>query len=145
MSLTKHGLAGESMGLAKSVLAMSALGVFTKLLGIDLSKLEVLGVTFTPATSNLLPGFIGLALTYTYIAFCVARWEASTDVISDPEVFEKLKRDSDTQKAIRIFRSIGLPFSFLVYSMPYVFGAFSIALLFRDSLSVLHAILYAVI
>ncbi len=52
MSFAKHGITGQSVELGKAVLALSALGLFTKLLHIDLSQLQVLGVALQPANAG---------------------------------------------------------------------------------------------
>ena len=85
MTYLKHGIATESVAIGKSVMTLAALGIFTKLLNVDLSKLQVLGVSFDPATSSLIPGFLGLTLMYAFLAFCVARAEATSENFSDPK------------------------------------------------------------
>ena len=139
MGHMKHGIASESYSLAKAVLALSALGIFTKLLNIDLSKLDVLGVKFDPKASGLIPGFLGLTLIYTYAAFLVARKEAADENFSDPEVMARLEKRSRS-KIFMTFVVLGSPFSFFVYSMPLLLGLASIILLWRDSVAVISAI-----
>lgn len=139
MTYMKHGLATEGFGLAKSVLGLSALGVFTKLLNVDLSKLDVLGVSFAPSTSSLIPGFLGLALMYAYLAFCVARAEAIDENLSDPAVVDRLERRSKS-KLHRIVALLGAPLVVVVYSTPLALGFISIVLLWSDSIAVLVAV-----
>jgi len=43
------------------VLTLSGLGVFTKLLHIDLSRLQFLGLTLSAKEAPLIPGFLGIA------------------------------------------------------------------------------------
>jgi hypothetical protein len=135
----KHGIATESFRLGKSVLALAILGVFTKLLNIDLSKLHVLDISFDPAASGLIPGFLGLALMYTFLAFCIARLEAVSEDFSDPAVVAGLaaRFRSKLQMAVALTSA---PFSFIVYSMPLFLGLISIILLWSDSMAVLAAI-----
>src|SRR5450759_4243687 len=92
MSFAKHGIAGHSTELGKAVLVLSALGLFTKLLHIDLSKLQVLGITLQPASAGLIPGFIGLALIYVFIAYCVARAEAAIEQQVNKDTVEANKK-----------------------------------------------------
>jgi hypothetical protein len=139
-SQTKHILAEKYYEIGRSVLVLSALGILTKLLNIDLSKLEILGVTFDPASSRLIPGLIGLALIYAYSALVVSRAEAADFFVADPEEIEKLKNPSDTDKARRFVSAFFLPFSIFAYSGPLLIGALSIALLFGDVLTVLSAL-----
>jgi hypothetical protein len=139
VSYWKHGIASESYNLAKAVLTLSTLGIFTKLLNVDLSRLDVLGVTFAPETSSLIPGFLGVALMYTFLAFCVARAEATGENMSDPAILARLESRSKS-KLYMAFAVLGSPFSFVVYSMPLALGLTSILLLWSDSIAVLSAI-----
>jgi hypothetical protein len=139
MSFATHGIAGQSTELGKAVLALSALGLFTKLLHIDLSKLQVLGVTLQPASAGLIPGFIGLALIYVFVAFCVARLEAAIEQQIKEESVEARKKVANS-KPLMAFVVLSLPFSVFVYSMPYAMGALGIALLWSDSMSVITSI-----
>ena len=77
MSFTEHSLAPQSVDLGKAVLALSALGIFTKLLHIDIGSLQILGLTLSKSTSALIPGFLGLVLIYVFVAFCIARMESA--------------------------------------------------------------------
>ena len=139
-SRSKYVLAEKYYELGRSVLALSALGVLTKLLNIDLSKLEILGVTFDPASSRLIPGLIGITLLYVYAALVVSRAEAGDYFVSDPARIEELKNPSDADKA-RMFVSIFfLPFSVVAYLGPLIFGLLAIVTLWRDIVSVLAAL-----
>jgi hypothetical protein len=139
-SQTKYVLAEKYYELGRSVLALSALGVLTKLLNIDLSKLAVLGVTFDPASSRLIPGLIGITLLYVYAALVVSRAEAGDYFVSDPAQIERLKNPSDTDKARRIVSILFLPFSIVAYIGPLLFGLLAIIILRRDIISVLAAL-----
>jgi len=139
MSFAAHGIAGQSTQLGKAVLALSALGLFTKLLHIDLSQLQVLGITLQPASASLIPGFIGLALIYVFIAFCVARFEAAIENQVNKETVEA-RRNVANSKSLMVFVFLILPFSVFVYSMPYAMGALGITLLWSDSMSVITSI-----
>ena len=139
MSFAKHGITGQSFELGKVVLALSALGLFTKLLHIDLSQLQVLGVALQPENTGLIPGFLGLALVYAYVAFLVSRMEAAIETQVDTEVTESRQRVMQS-KPLLTLTFIFLPFSIFVYSLPYVLGGIAIALLWSDSMSVLQAI-----
>jgi hypothetical protein len=139
MSFAKHGIAAQSLDLGKAVLALSALGLFTKLLHIDLSQLQVLGVVLQPRNANLIPGFLGLALMYTFLCFVVARMEASIECEVDETVISSRNKIKEKKGLLALVFLIA-PFSFAVYSLPYVFGIASIALLWSDSMSVLKAI-----
>ncbi|MHB1015072.1 MAG: hypothetical protein ACYC2W_07315 [Desulfurivibrionaceae bacterium] len=139
MSFAKHGLASQSIDLGKTVLALSALGLFTKLLHIDLSQLQILGVSLSPASSSLVPGFLGLALIYAFIAFSVARIEAAVERQTNKETVEATKIITDSKPLLALMFLI-FPFSVFVYSMPYVLGAFAINLLWSDSMTVVTSI-----
>ena len=139
MSLAKHGLAGQSSDLGKTVLALSTLGLFTKLLNIDLSNLQVLGVSLRAENSGLIPGFLGLALIYAFVAFSVARMEAAFEVQTNKETVEANKIIIGSKLLLGL-AFLALPFSLFVYSMPYVLGLFSIGLLWSDSMSVVSSI-----
>ncbi|MBI3223086.1 MAG: hypothetical protein HYZ46_08535, partial [Nitrosomonadales bacterium] len=114
-------------------------GLFTKLLHIDLSQLQILGIALRPTNAGLIPGFIGLALMYAFVAFLVARMEAAIENEVDNAVVESRKSVTQSKSLLILVLCI-TPFSIVVYSMPFVFGAFSIMLLWSDSMSVLKAI-----
>jgi hypothetical protein len=139
MSFAKHGLTAQLVDLGKTVLALSALGIFAKLLNVDLSQLQVLGVVLGPTTSGLLAGFIGLALIYAYIALVVARLEAGIDIATSEETMESYKKIYKS-KSLMGLSVLSLPLSIFVYSMPYLLGAFAISLLWSDSWSVVKAV-----
>jgi len=139
VSFAKHGLTGQGIELGKTVLTLSALGLFTKLLHIDLSQLQILGVALRPAYAGLIPGFVGLALMYAFIAFFVARMEAAIENEVDDAVIESRKNVLKS-KSLLVLVLFTTPLAFVVYSMPFVLGAFSIVLLWSDSMSVLQAI-----
>lgn len=139
MSFAKHGIASQSVDLGKTVLALSALGLFTKLLHIDLSQLQILGVSFSPTSSSLVPGFIGLALIYAFIAFSVARIEAAVERQTNKETVEATKIIIKSKPLLALMFFV-FPFSVFVYSMPYVLGAFVINLLWSDSMTVVTSI-----
>lgn len=139
MSFAKHGLASQSTELGKTVLALSTLGLFTKLLNIDLSNLQVLGVSLRPENSNLIPGFLGLALIYAFVAFSVARIEAAFEGQTNKDTVEANKIIIGS-KSLLSFAFLALPFSIFVYSMPYALGLFAISLLWSDSMSVVASV-----
>ena len=139
MSFAKHGIATQSLDLGKAVLALSALGLFTKLLHIDLNQMQVLGVVLQPANASLIPGFLGLALIYAFLCFVVARMEASIECEVDESVIASRNKIKE-KKGLLALALLIAPFSFFVYSLPYAFGMFSIALLWSDSMTVLVAI-----
>lgn len=135
----KYGMTGQSVDLGKSVLMLSALGLFTKLLHIDLSQLAILGVVLRSTNVDLIPGFIGLALMYAFLAFSVARMEASIAMQVDKDAIENQKKIKES-KGLLILACGVSPFAFIVYSMPYALGLFTIVLLWADSMGVLKAI-----
>ena len=139
MSFAKHGIAAQSLDLGKAVLALSALGLFTKLLHIDLSQMQVLGVVLQPTNANLIPGFLGLALMYAFLCFVVARMEASIECEVDEAVISSRNKVKGKKELLALAFLIA-PFSLVVYSLPFAFGIFSIVLLWSDSMSVLKAI-----
>ncbi|WP_295749827.1 hypothetical protein [Undibacterium sp.] len=136
MSFTKDSIGSQSLDIGKSVLALSALGLFTKLLKIDLSKIQILGVTFGTDSSKLIPGFLGLALIYSFLAFIVARTEVSLDQEVNKDTVATRKAIAENKGAF-YFALLISPLSLVVYSTPYAVGAVAIALLWGDSISIL--------
>jgi hypothetical protein len=139
VSFAKFGIASQSTDLGKAVLALSTLGLFTKLLHINLSQLQILGISLSPASSGLIPGFIGLALIYAFIAFSVARLEAAVEGQTNKDTIEATKVIVGS-KPLLALTLLGLPFAIFVYSMPYFLGIFAIRLLWSDSMSVVSSI-----
>ncbi len=131
MRKTNFSLAPENLSLAKTVLTLSALGIFSKLLNVDLSGLSLMGVTLSPDNSQLIPGFLGIALVYIYVAYCVSRIELSTEYVDDPETIPKFKKHASSKPRM-VFLFLLLPFSVFVYAMPTFLGGFSIYLLWSD-------------
>ncbi|WP_147459052.1 hypothetical protein [Pseudomonas sp. AOB-7] len=136
MSFAKHGIAVHSMELGKATLALSTLGLFTKLLNIDLSQIEVIGLSMSQHSTELIPGFIGLALIYTFIAFVVARLESSIEQQLDEQTVTHLETIKNS-KPLLIISALTMPLALIVYSLPYALGVFSIVLLWPDSTAVL--------
>jgi hypothetical protein len=56
----------------RNVLIFAVLGLFAKVLNIDLSGLQFYGVTLSPENANLVPGFLGIALVYSLIILLTA-------------------------------------------------------------------------
>ena len=139
MSFTKHGVAGQSVDLGKSVLTLSALGLFAKLLHIDLGKLQILGVELQPSNASLIPGFLGLALIYAYVCFVVARAEAAIEGEVDKDAIDHRNKNKE-KGGLLLLAFLLSPFTLVVYSMPLVFGGCAIYSLWSDSLKVLTAI-----
>lgn len=139
MSFFKSGLADQGVELGKFVLVLSILGLFTKLLHIDLSKLEILGVKFSPEHHSLIPGFIGIALVYVFVAFVIARLEMAFHHQVDAESQSTVKKITASKTYVLLI-GLSLPFSILVYSMPYFVGLLSIHLLWSDVVTILRAV-----
>lgn len=139
MSFAKYGIADQGVELGRSVLVLSALGLFAKLLHIDVSQLQVLGIKLEPTHAGLIPGFIGLALIYSLAAFCVSRMEAAIETQVDSAVIESRQKVTDSKPLLAI-SFLALPFTIAVYSMPYILGLFSVWLLWSDSVAVIRAI-----
>jgi len=139
MSFAKFDLAPKGWELGKSVLALSALGVFMKLLHVDLSQFQVLGVSFGTKNASLIPGFIGLALIYSWSAFILARLESALFQTTNKDTKETHQQILGN-KVLMAFSILALPLSILVYSLPYVLGVFSIAFLWADSMAVLRTV-----
>jgi len=51
----------------RNILAFAVLGLLAKKLNIDLSQLDVYGVTVSPGNSQIITGFIGIALIYSFL------------------------------------------------------------------------------
>ena len=143
MSFTSHSLAEQSVDLGKAVLILSTLGIFSKLLHVDLANLQILGLTLSKTTAALIPGFLGLVLIYTFVAFSVSRMEAGLHSATHKEA-KKTRKDITKNKGLLYLTIISSPFAFCVYSMPTFLGLFSIYLLWTDSINVVKAILVLV-
>jgi hypothetical protein len=115
------------------------LALFSKLLHIDLAKLQILGIELHPSNASLIPGFLGLALTYTFCCFIVARAEAAVEGELDKDAIEHRDKIKE-KKGLLALGCLLAPFTVLVYSMPLVVGGFSIFLLWPDSLRVLKSV-----
>ena len=139
MSFTSHSLAEQSIDLGKAVLILSALGIFSKLLHVDLGNLQIAGLSLSKTTAALIPGFLGLVLIYTFVAFSVSRMEAGLHSATDKEA-KKTQKDIKKDKGLTWLAIIFSPFSFFVYSMPQALGVFAIYLLWPDSTGVIKAI-----
>lgn len=139
MSFAKFDLAPQGWELGKSVLTLSALGVFTKLLHVDLSQFQVLGVSFGTKNASLIPGFIGLALMYSLSAFILARLESALFQTTNKDAKETYAHILQS-KGLRALSLLVLPLSFFVYSLPYALSIFSIAFLWSDSMAVLRVV-----
>jgi hypothetical protein len=139
MSYLKHSLASENISLGKTVLTLSALGLFAKILKIDLSQLQILGVTLGPTGTALIPGFIGIGLIYTLLAFILARIEMILDQRTNPDAAKAMTEAIDSTSGLLI-TLVALPVSIIVYSMPYILGLFATSVLWQDTWAVLKAI-----
>ena len=139
MSFTEHSLALQSVDLGKAVLALSVLGIFSKLLHIDIGSLQILGLSLSKTTAALIPGFLGLLLIYTFVAYCVSRMESGFYQATNTEA-KNAQKDIREDKGLLFLIIISSPFAFFVYSMPYILGALSIYLLWSDSMNVLKAV-----
>ncbi len=136
MAFAKYGIAHRAPDIAKSLLIFGSLGIFSKLLDIDLGQANMIGITVDPAYSQLIPGFFGLIVIYLFITFCVARIEAILEQEINGEtsqVLEQLKKSKPLMGAMILVS----PFTLFVYSMPYVLGGYAVYLLWPDSMSVL--------
>lgn len=139
MSFTSHSLAEQSVDLGRAVLTLSTLGIFSKLLHVDLGNLQILGLSLSETTATLIPGFLGLVLIYAFLAFSVSRMEAGLHSATDKDA-KKTRKDIKEDKGLLWLTAISSPFAFLVYSMPTALGAFAIYLLWTDSMNVIKAI-----
>jgi hypothetical protein len=139
VGINTYGLASQGTELGKTVLALSTLGLFTKLLNVDLGNLQVFGVALRPENADLLPGFLGLALTYTFFAFCIARIEAVIEGQICPEALAETKRIFESKPLLGL-AFLAFPLSGVVYLMPYILGIFAIHLLWSDTVSVAGSI-----
>ncbi|PKO91785.1 MAG: hypothetical protein CVU15_09270 [Betaproteobacteria bacterium HGW-Betaproteobacteria-1] len=139
LSFAKFDLAPQGWELGKSVLALSALGIFSKLLGIDLSQFQFLGVTLGEKSVQLIPGFLGLTLIYSLLAFILARLEAGLFHSTSKET-KNTNQEILANKGLTIIALLALPISIFVYSLPYVLGAFTVTFLWSDSMLVLSMI-----
>jgi len=139
MSFAKHDLAPKGWELGRLVLALSALGIFTKLLKIDLNQVQILGVSFGSANTALIPGFIGLALMYSFAAFVLSRLESAFHQQTNKEAQETYHAILEN-KVLTAIAMLAAPLSFFVYSLPYLLGLFSIVFLWSDSITVIRSV-----
>ena len=139
MAFAQHDLAPKSWDLGKYVLLLATLGIFSKLLRIDLSQIDVLGVRLGAGSVMLIPGFVGLALFYVLAAFILARLENFLALRSDVES-KALVAETLTHPPLRWFLALVSPLAFVVYSMPYALGGFACWYLWSDAIAVLRLI-----
>jgi hypothetical protein len=139
MAISNHSIASKDWELAKYVVTLPALGLFAKLLQIDLSKLQIFGVSLGGANDSLIPGFLGLGLIYVFVAFNLARFEGALTDYADKGVHETQQKLTSV-KSVKTLMKIIAPLGYFVYSMPVVLGAVSIVLLSKDVWIVVKAI-----
>jgi hypothetical protein len=135
MSHGKNGLAEKTFDLGVAVLTLSALGVMAKLLKVDLTKLQIMGVGLNPENASLVPGLLGIAIIFTLLAYHVARTEAAFERTSD-----RARREADLGAmklpGMKIMLVLAGPAAFFVYAMPLVAGLLATKLLWIDIISV---------
>jgi hypothetical protein len=131
MAFAEHGLAPKRYELGKLVLVLAALGIFAKVLRIDLSQLDVLGIKFGASSTSLIPGLIGVALVYALAAFFVASTEAAFTHLVDSES-KALAQLTMESKSVRWLSVLALAISGVVYATPWLLGAFASWYLWRD-------------
>jgi len=135
MSLASLGIADKSFELGKSVLTLSCLGLFVKLLKVDLSNIQVLGIAVGPTYNHLVPGFLGLFLCYAYMCLCVARMEFALEIASRQDLHDQLEKATEVKPLLAFF-IVASPFFTAVYLGPFALGAYSIYLLWSDIVAV---------
>jgi hypothetical protein len=140
MAFAQHDLAPKSWELGKYVLILATLGIFAKVLRIDVSGLEILGVKLGTESDALIPGFIGLALLYTFVAFCVARLE-NIFVLRGDHHTKAVLDEMPKNRSLRWLSYVSLAPSVVVYSMPLLLGTFATWYLRADSLAVVKLVL----
>ena len=140
MAFAQNDLAPKSWELGKYVLVLSTLGIFVKILRIDVSNLEIVGLKLGASSAALIPGFIGLALIYVFVAYVVARIETEYARSVDHES-KAIAEAHLKHRSLRWVTALLLPVSGFVYWMPYVLGIFAIIYLWTDAVAVLRLVL----
>lgn len=124
------------------ILMLSTLGLASKILEIDLSQISIFGLNLQGKEAALVPGFIGLALAYSLLAFIVARVElmlahnGETTAHVTPKV-QKLARS----KVLLFFLILSFPIPALIYVViPVGLALFTLFLLSGDMYAVAQVI-----
>ena len=139
MATSDYVFGNKQWEINKWILTLSVLGLFSKLLMIDLSEISVFGVNMGNQNTALIPGFIGLALMYALCAYFVARMElqmAHGDETQQKAVsiIEKLQ----SSKLLLILSLLTMPLPLLLYTLiPIGLSLFTLYLLSGDILAVL--------
>jgi hypothetical protein len=135
MAFAQHDLAPKSWELGSYTLILSALGILAKVLRIDVAGLDILGVKMGAESVVLIPGFIGLALGYTFLAYCAARLENVLVLHSGADT-KALIEEFPKDRSLRWVSYVALAFSAPVYIAPLVLGVFATTYLWPDSVAV---------
>lgn len=139
---TKDQLTGYRFELSKSVLYLSALGLFAKLLNADVVGANALlpGFLFKPEHVIWAAGVVGIVQTFTVFALHVCILEG----LVYGHISGSLKKDSDqilrsSRSALLVF-TVVKGFGGLVYFLPVLFGTFVAIKLWPDTAAALGAL-----
>lgn len=134
MATADYVFGNKQWEINRWLLVLSTLGLASKLLEIDLSQISIFGLNLQGKEVALVPGFIGVALSYAFLTFAISRIElmmahnddTTTHAVS---IFE----NSKYPKLILALSLIAFPFSALVYFIiPVGLTLFTLGLLSSD-------------
>ena len=144
---TKDQLVGYRFELSKSVLYLSTLGLFAKLLGAETAGAKVLlgGMEFDSKHALLAAGLVGMVLTFTVAALLICIAEGATY----GHLSGKLKKDADqmldpTKRALLVTHSFVKGLGGWLYALPPTFGIVVAVKLWPDTAKAL-AMLWTVL
>ena len=139
MAFAKYGIASRAPELGRSLLIFASLGVLSKILNIDLSSSEVIGLDINAPQPELISGFLGLIVSYLLVAFSLARIEGMVEQKIDGETDEVSRKVLKSKPLMGLMIAI-FPFAILVYLTPFALGIYASILLWPDSISALGAL-----
>jgi hypothetical protein len=140
MATADYVFGNKQWEINRWLLVLSTLGLASKLLEIDLSQISIFGLNLPGKEAALVPGFIGVALSYALLTFVISRLELMLAHNDDTtahavSIFENSKHP----KLILVMTLITFPFSALVYFIiPVGLTLFTIKLLSSDIYIVLQ-------
>lgn len=142
MASSDYVFGNKQWEINRWILVLSTLGLATKVLEIDLSQVPMFGLNLQGEEAALVPGFIGIALTYALLAFIIARIElmlahnTSTAEHVVP-VAEKIAKS----KLLSILAILSLPIPVLMYFLiPIGLSAFTLVVLYDDIWTVIQLV-----
>ncbi|MET3177839.1 UNVERIFIED_ORG: hypothetical protein ABIC43_000978 [Variovorax guangxiensis] len=132
-------LAGHRFDLSKSVLYLSALGLFAKLLKADVSGVLLPGVTLKAEHAAWAAGLIGMVLLFTLLALVISILEDAYDGLLSGKVQREGHKLLKNPVALVSLAVLG-GLSAFVYMAPLVLGVYASSKLWADTASTCAAL-----